>query len=1071
LADVVRVRLLGGFDASAGERSVPAGAWRLRKARTLVKLLALEAAHSLHRDQVIDTLWPDLGSDAGRNNLHQVIHAARRAMSTLGVDGAAVLSMQDDLLTLGRDLPVVTDVEELRSAAETAAAAGQHDELVQLLHDSAGELLPEDAYETWARHHAVAYQEWRTRLVMDVVEAQLDNGDADKAVVLLAPIVGADPMNEPANRALMRALGASGRRSEALLVYERLRGVLRDELAAEPEAQTREVFRALLIGAAGLQEPVTIPSPRPAGNLPARMTPLVGRGRELTETRAILGRTRLLTLTGMGGAGKTTLAIELARRSAADFPGGVHLVELGALTDGEQVAPQIARGLLLEVPPDAPPVEAIVAQLRQRQLLVVLDNCEHLLDACARVVSELLRGCPGLYVLATSREALRIEGEVSWRTPSLDLPDPSAASQLPELADVASVELFVARASAALPEFALTEDNASAVAEICYRLDGIPLALELAAACIPTLSPQQIAGRLGDSLNLLRRGGRATITRQQTLEATLAWSHELLAPDEQVLFRRLAVFAGSCTLEAVESVCGADLEQRTVLASLARLVDTSLVIAEARSDVTRYRLLETVRQYATDRLRSAGEQSATQERHCDWYLHFAQERDPEYSPAPSGVMPTSIDVEHDNLRAALTWSLRDRPDVALELAVALWRYWLARGFFAEGRRWLEATLAAAPDPSALRARALTALAVFDARRGTSHRLADLGAEAVGIHRSLGARDGLAQALHFDAVLAYMRGSWDEAWLRSLESSDVATDAKSPQLEVAARHVQALVLMGRGQLPNARAAFDDVRAALRQIPESAPAFLPPVLIGFAVDGTGTDSPRVYFEETVLLGRLVRVDQAHGYVLCNLADLARLAGDYDEALQLADDAVAAFTAIGDRDGEALALSRRGCLHRVRGEFREGRDALIESLRLRGVLGDRRGIGLARANLGVLTAAEGDVARGAALIEQALAASIEIQDEAARVGLTLTLASVYAEAGMYPAAEAHLTAALDDSRRIPGNSRATAWAYAALADVLRRQGRADEGAQALRQAHELFAALGAVDGARAGSLQMRL
>ena len=809
-ATTVRIRLLGGFEVSDGERTVAHGAWRLRKAMTLIKLLALEPTHRLHRDQIADQLWPELDADAARNNLHQVLHAARRALSTVGTEGNAALALRDDLVVLGTDAHVVTDLEEFQDAVEQASASGDGTALAAALGRWHGELLPEDAYEPWAQRHANRIREWRTGLVMKLVEDDLVERDPQSAVVMLAPVVAAYPLHEPAHRAMMGALAAAGRLAEALVLFERLRTMLQTELAAEPEARTRQLYRDLLASSAQDAGSAHLHARRPATNLPARVAGLVGRRRELEETARILANARLLTLTGPGGAGKTTLAIELARRHEERYRDGVFLVELAALGDGELIVEEVAEALRLQLPSRQAAVDSLVAQLRGRQLLIVLDNCEHLIDACARTVTELLQGCPEVSVLATSREPLRIEGEVSWRTPSLALPDPHHLPSLEALAAVASLQLFVQRASAISPGFALTDDNAAAVAEICYRLDGMPLALELAAACVPVLSPQQIAARLGDALRLLSRGQRATITRQQTLAATLAWSHDLLADDERVLFRRLAVFAGSFTLEAVEGVCAGDRELAQVFGALGRLVDTSLVVAEPLGDVTRYRLLETVRQYATERLRAAGEESRIRNRHCAWCVEFAEARDPEVSTSVVDVLPASLDVEHDNLRVALAWAVGHEPPAALRLAVALWRYWLARSFFAEGSQWLEAVLAAVPEPSLVRARALLALAVFDLRRGTGQRLAEIGAETVAAHRTLGDHAGLALALHADGVLAYMRGHWTECWHRSVEARDAASDNGAEEIEASAAHLQAMVLArprrvaGSEEGPRARA---------------------------------------------------------------------------------------------------------------------------------------------------------------------------------------------------------------------------------------------------------------------------
>jgi predicted ATPase len=768
----------------------------------------------------------------------------------------------------------------------------------------------------------------------------------------------------------------------------------------------------------------------------------------------------MLTLTGPGGAGKTTLAVELARQRVARYRDGVFLVELAALADGDLIVEEVAEALGLRLATRQAPVDSLVAQLRNRDLLIVLDNCEHLIDACARTVTALLQGCPEVSILATSREPLRVAGEVSWLTPSLAVPDPEHIGTAAAMAGVASLQLFVLRAAAAAPGFTLTDDNAAAVAEICYRLDGMPLALELAAACVPVLSPQQIAARLGDALTLLSRGRRATITRQQTLAATLTWSHDLLADEERVLFRRLGVFAGSFTLEAVEGVCADDLGPARALAALGRLVDTSLVLAEAHGDTTRYRLLETVRQYATERLRAAGEESTIRNQHCDWYVAFAEARDPELSTSVE-VAPASLDVEQGNLRVALAWALGHEPTLALRLAVALWRYWLARALFAEGGQWLETVLAAVPDQSELRGRALLALAVFDLRRGSGRRLAEIGGETVAAHRASSDHAGLAHALVADGVLAYMRGQWNESWQRSLEARAEALDGGVDEVEASSAHLQAMVLLSRGELAPARVAFEQARAALARVPLPKQPFFTPLMLGYAIDGADTSSPRLYFEETVLTGPHINAQQAQGYVLCNLAYLARLAGDVDEARLLVGDAVSMFETLGDRDGEALALNHLGCLHRVGADYHAGRAALEQSLRQRRDIGDRRAIGLTLCNLGVLTAAEGDTGRGLVLLHDALAGFRDTVDAPGRVGATLAIASVHAEAGDGDSARRLLLDVLEESTQIPGNHRATAWGYAMLSDLHQRLSEPDLAARALARAGDLFLALGAVDG----------
>jgi tetratricopeptide (TPR) repeat protein len=381
--------------------------------------------------------------------------------------------------------------------------------------------------------------------------------------------------------------------------------------------------------------------------------------------------------------------------------------------------------------------------------------------------------------------------------------------------------------------------------------------------------------------------------------------------------------------------------------------------------------------------------------------------------------------------------------------------------FAEGRRWLEAVLSAVPDPSPVRVRALLALAVFDVRRGSDARLAQIGAEAVATYRRLDDPVGLAEALQAEAVLAYMRGAWTECWQGSLAARQLARESGAGEVDASALHLQAVVLLGRGELAAAREFLTDARAALGRLRGSGRPFFTPVLLGFSVVGAAAARPRLYWEETVLVGRRVRPEQADAYAVCNLAFLARLAGDLDEAMTLLDEAAALLGALGDRYGLALVRGQTGCLHGVRGEYAAGRAALQESLRLRQGLGDRRAIGLALCNLGVLAAAEGDAAGGIALLARGLAGFRETEDMAGGAGASLTMASVHADAGAFAEAYRLLSQALRESRHIPGNHRATAWGYAMFSGVCRELGRAEEARRALDEARGQFEALGAVDG----------
>ncbi|HEV2741795.1 MAG TPA: hypothetical protein VGV91_01430 [Rubrobacter sp.] len=405
-------------------------------------------------------------------------------------------------------------------------------------------------------------------------------------------------------------------------------------------------------------EPAPRTPQRPPNNLPLELSSFVGREKELAEVGRLLENNRLMTLTGTGGCGKTRLALAVAGELVDGFEGGVRLVELAPLADPSLVPQAVGSTLGVREQPGRSPTETLSDYLRPKKALIILDNCEHLVEACAELAETLLRSCPKLRVLATSREALGITGEVAWPVPSLSLPDLRRLPEIEGLPRNEAIRLYLERTAAVKPSFALTEQNAPLVARVCYQLDGIPLAIELAAARAKVLSVEQIADRLDDSFRLLSAGGRTVSPRHSTLQAAMDWSHELLSDEEQVLFRRLSVFAGGFTLEAAESACaGEDLGGDEVLGLLSHLVDKSLVVAWERDEQMRYRLLETVRQYGRDKLRGSGEDAELGRRHAAFFVTLAEEAERERSGPDQARWLVRLEAEHDNVRAALSWSL------------------------------------------------------------------------------------------------------------------------------------------------------------------------------------------------------------------------------------------------------------------------------------------------------------------------------------------------------------------------------------------------------------------------------
>jgi predicted ATPase/DNA-binding CsgD family transcriptional regulator len=502
-------------------------------------------------------------------------------------------------------------------------------------------------------------------------------------------------------------------------------------------------------------------------NVPVQLTSFVGREYELARALELLGGARLLTFTGAGGAGKTRLAFEVAKRLAQEgrYPGGVWLVELAALADPRLVLQSVASALGLREELGRPLTDTLVDALGARPLLLILDNCEHLVEACALLVDKLLRACPKLTILTASREALGVPGEVAWRVPSLGVPESGMAVHVDSLMRCEAIRLLVERASAAQPGFELSERNAQAATDVCRRLDGMPLAIELAAARISVLTVEQIAARLDDCFKLLTRGNRTAMPRQQTLRATVDWSYDLLPEPERVLFRRLAVFAGGWTLEVAEAVCSYQpLAAEQVLDLLAQLVAKSLVHAEERGGAGRYRLLEPIRQYAAARLAEVADDRTLRKQHCARFLQLAEHGEPALWGPRQAEWLERLEGEHDNLRTALEWSrAQGEGETMVRLALALVRFWDIRGYVREGRRWLDLALDLEPArPTVARARALIGVAYLSVLQGSLSAATARLEEGLALAQDLAHVESIGAAHLVLGMVARVEGDYERA---------------------------------------------------------------------------------------------------------------------------------------------------------------------------------------------------------------------------------------------------------------------------------------------------------------------
>jgi non-specific serine/threonine protein kinase len=509
----------------------------------------------------------------------------------------------------------------------------------------------------------------------------------------------------------------------------------------------------------------------PAANLPMQLTTFIGRDRELTAAthQLLLTTTRLLTLTGSGGIGKSRLALRMAECEQSHFADGVWLAELAALSEPPLVPHTVAAALGIRERSDISTADTLVAELREKQVLLVLDNCEHLLESCAALVDELLRHCPDLKVLATSRQSLGVAGEVTWRVPPLALPHDSVTAGTDELAGYEAIRLFVDRARLVVPELHLNDQNANTIARICRQLDGIPLALELAAARVRSLGVEQIAARLDNRFGLLTGGLRGALERHQTLRAAVEWSYDLLSESERALFRRLGVFAGGWSLEAAETLCaGGEVSRDTVLDLLAHLVDRSLVLADGQELRVRYRLLETLRQFAAEQADAAGETTSLRDRHLQWYTDLVERADTAVHGQDQSAGLDLLEREHDNIRAALGWAIEasgERVEAGLRLAIGCCYFWQIRGhrYRREALRWLEQLLGANLAATPLVARAQTWAATFAAELFDFARAAELHSASRDISTKHGDKQQLVQALLGLGTMHRLQGRYAEAW--------------------------------------------------------------------------------------------------------------------------------------------------------------------------------------------------------------------------------------------------------------------------------------------------------------------
>jgi predicted ATPase/DNA-binding CsgD family transcriptional regulator len=627
--------------------------------------------------------------------------------------------------------------------------------------------------------------------------------------------------------------------------------------------------------------------------------------------------TRLLTLTGAGGSGKTRLALEVARDLLEAYPDGVWLVELAPLSEGALVPKAVAEALEVPERPQVPLADTLSDVLRDRQLLLVLDNCEHLLGATAQLVDKVLDSCPRVRILTTTREGLGVEGEIRWPVPPLSVPEPQGMPSSVELEAYESVRLFVERARGRDPSFSLTPENAPAVAEICRKLEGIPLAMELAAARVGTLSLEQTSERLTDSLKLLTGGGRTTVPRHRTLKGALEWSYELLSADEKKLFGSLSVFAGGWTLEASEVVgAGGGVEEGEILDLLSGLVEKSLVASRGgEQGGVRYRSLEPVRQYARAKLEEGDEAEHVRRRHAVFFLTLAEEAEPELWGPDDASWLNRLELEHGNMRVALSWALqRGEPELALRLAGALGWFWRGRGYYGEGRRWVEEALEKSSTTSAtIRAKALGVASFLAVNQGDVDR-AQAAAEE-GLRLSTEAGLGSVVTADFQNLLgdvAGIRGDYERA-TELLEEGLVLNRESGDGRAVAFTLANlAKVVVAQGDFKRAKELYEEGLVLSRELggAEQLSAYLISLGYVYLLEGDLERATALNEEALELLRKRGRKDSLH-VALDNLGWAALLQGDHERARSYYEEGLTICKELGDKMIASESLEGMACI----------------------------------------------------------------------------------------------------------------------------------------------------------------
>jgi predicted ATPase/DNA-binding SARP family transcriptional activator len=1104
----------------------PLAGFESNKVWALLAYLIVEADRPHQRDALAGLLWPDQPDPVARHNLRQALANLRQVIGDAHATPPYLLITRATIqfnAASEYDLDVSTLVAHLDVGARHAHQQPESCAICARQRRHAVALYRGSFLDQFFVHDSVTFYEWIClkreyfqHRVLDALELLVGyyqrRGEYADATSMARRVLEIDPLREAAQRDLMRLLAVSGQRSAALAQYERCRRVLQEELGIGPETETIALYQRISDGTLSARDLPALPAPilQLPRDLPVPSAQLIGRAAALAMLVARLrqGSPRLLTLTGPPGIGKTRMVLEIARALQGDFDDGVCLVALAPIRDPTLVAPAIVQALSLKPNGEQPAVDLLKSYLSDKALLLVLDNFEQVI-AAAPVVAELLDAGSQLVILATSRVGLRLRAEQQYPVPPLALPRAVDLADAGAIAVAPAVALFVERAQAIAPDFAIDSTNAAVIAEICARLDGLPLAIQLAAARSKLLSPPALLKRLDRRLPLLTGGVLDAPARQQTLRAAIAWSYDLLDASERALFAALGVFVGGCTLAAAAAVLSFEFkvlssdqlnsELRTqnseldILNLLESLIDKSLLQrSEDIGDEPRFMLFETIREYALEQLEASGAAALARRRHALYYLELANEIDDQIHGAQQLELLARLEAEHENLRAAMGWCLggeetRDketraddsqspsfqsphlpvspspspllsRQEIGLQLAGALWWAWYVCGHAREAREWLQAALdqAGAAESTAARARALIGLGYLTLFQGEYTLARKLYEHILVVVVALDNPVGIAWARYGLGRVAWHQGDGAGSIAQYEESLALFRQADD-QFGVAwalARLAEAT--WHRGDGARSIAQYEESLALFRAAGDSWS--IASVLGMASMFGFRLDQPRAaaLFQECLALCRELGDKRGLRGVLLSMGTAAWLHSDYPQAIALYQECLALSRELGDRLGTAEALSWLGNVARDQGDLDRATAFLDESIGHFQRLGDKGRVAWALNGRGDVALNGADAGRASALYHQSLALFRELDDSWGRAVVLRNLGRV----ALFQRADAQATQLLEECLALSeaiSFRQAIAWALTGLGRAALHQGDSRRAAALYHQSLLLYHELG--------------